>query len=162
MGETFTLRPGSEQTEGAWQPIPDQSSLRATVVSAGSRKMPFKEFDSDEAAVRIEWTFQVEEDGTFFHRKVKGLTFTEFNNHADCRFYQWVKTLLGGKEFLDGFVVDLEDLVGLECIIQVNQKVGGPKKEGTGNYVNNNVIDVRPARDMVTVGSAHHVDEEPF
>lgn len=161
MGETYVLTPPGEGQEGEWTPIPDQASLRAKLLNAKKRTMPFKEYDSTEDAVRIEWTFQIEEDGAFLNRKVKGLTGTKFVNHPDCRMYQWAKTLMGVETLPEGFQLDLDDLTGQAVVVQVNQKEGGPRKDGPGNYVNNNVIDVRPSRESVSVASSA-ASEEPF
>lgn len=163
MADEFTLGAPTERAEGAWEPIPDNSILSAVTVSAAKTKMPFQDKDTGADVFKVKWTFQVTQDGPFKGRKVEGQTSTAFVNHPECKMYQWAKSLLGS-ELPEGFVFKTDDVVGIECVLLVNA-IEKERRDGTGVWVNNNVVDVRPAQNLpVAVGSAFggNSAEEPF
>lgn len=165
MSDEFTLGQATDRPEGAWVAIPDQSLLSARVLTVNKTKMPFQDKDTGEDVYRVKWVFQVTDPGQFDGRKVDGMTSTAFVNHAECRMYQWVSSLLGGGGLPEGFVFKTEDVEGLDCEVLVEMKEK-PRRDGNGMWINNSVVDVRPAENRpVPVGSAFGgtaVDEEPF
>lgn len=165
MGETFELKPAGEGQEGDWVPIEDQSILQAKVLNAAKILMPFTDKDTGEPVWKVEFRFIITDDGKFNGRKIKGQTSTAFVDHAGCRLYQWVKTLLGS-ELPQGYIFDLDDVADVECFVQVSLTEKPSTKNPGEMFRNNQVIDVRPLRDNVPLGSALQssrvIDEEPF
>lgn len=163
MSDEFELKPATERAEGAWEPVPDNSLLNAVVLNAAKTLMPFKDKVTGEDVYKVKWSFQVTQDGPFRGRKVEGLTSTSFVNHPECRMYQWAKSLLGA-DLPEGFVFKTDDVIGIECVVLVSA-TEKERRDGNGVWVNNNVVDVRPAENIpVSVGSAYGIsaDEEPF
>lgn len=165
MGETFTLKAAEDREEGAWVPIPDNSLLSAKVLNVAKAKMPFQDKDTGEDVYKVKFSFQVTQDGDFQNRKVEGQTSVAFVNHPDCRLYQWVKALFGSELPVE-FVLDLDDLQQLDCMILVESKEK-PRRDGNGVWVNNNVIDVRPLTNQPVVagtafGGTDTYENEPF
>lgn len=164
MGDQFTLQAPTEREEGAWVPIPDNTVLRAMVLTAAKVKMPFQDKVTGEDVFKVKWTFQIVEDGTFNGRKVEGQTSTAFVAHDDCRLYQWVKALFN-QDIPQDFTLDTDELQHLECVVTMKSEEK-ERSDGKGIWVKNTVIDVRPAENApVVAGSAYgNVDynEEPF
>lgn len=163
MGDSFTLTAPEEREEGAWVPIPNNTVLAAKVVSVAKKLMPFTDKVTGEEVWKVEFKFQVTEEGQFNGRRIDGLTSTNFVEAEGCKLYQWVKALLG-QEIPQGFTLDTDHLQGLECSILVKADKK-PRKDGTGDFWQQSVIDVRPAENRpVVAGSAFSgsYDEEPF
>lgn len=163
MTDEFTLGTATEREEGAWVPIPNNSLLNARVINAAKTKMPFQDKTTGEDVWKVKFHFQITEPGQFDGRKIEGATSIAFVNHSDCKMYQWVKALLGS-DLPEGFVFSTDDIEGLNCVVLVSMSEKD-RRDGNGKWINNNVVDVRPATNVpVTVGSAYGgVDsEEPF
>lgn len=164
MGETFKLKAAEEGSEerGDWVPIPDNTFLTATVLSVKTVKKPFKD-DNQNDVYKVEWNFEVTEDGEFKGRKIKGETSTNFVKHSGCKLFMWVQSVFG-RELPEDFEVDTETLVGAEVRVHVDGSQGKEKNDKPGEFwLNQRVKDVLSAQ-KVTSGSAYAGvdDEEPF
>lgn len=164
MSETFTLSAASEREEGAWVAIPNNSLLSARVLTVAKTLMPFKDRETGADVYKVKWTFQVTDDGQFKGRRVDGYTSTSFVNNENCKMYQWVRALVG-KDLPEGFSFNTDDVENADCQIVVKSEEK-PRKDGTGTWINNTVIDVRPMQNTaVSVGSVYAAataEEEPF
>lgn len=164
MGEQFKLGAASEKVDegSGWTPIPDNTFLEARLLSIQTVKKPYKNKETGEDVHRVEWSFEVTEEGPYKGRKVKGETSTNFVKHPDCRMFMWVQSLFG-RELPDSFEFDTETLVGTECRVHMECKQGAEKRDKPGEFwINNRVKDVLTLA-KASAGSAYaSYDDEPF
>lgn len=166
MGESFKLGAAEDREESTWVPIPDDTFLTARVTDVKTVKKGYQSKDDGSDVYRVEWKFEITEDGDFKGREVKGETSTSFVKHPGCKMFMWVQSVFG-RELPDEFEFEPESIVGAEVRVHMECKEGGEKKDvkgvGTGEYwINNRVKDVLSAS-KVPQGSAYADDgEEPF
>lgn len=147
--------------EAQWK-LPPETPLNATLVAVTERVIPFKNkrTGTDDQFSKWEWEFQINE-GEFEGLKAWGDTEDRLTSHPDNKVRQWAETLLN-KTFAIGEGVDTDDLLGLPCVITVDNTTY-EKNDGTTSYLCP-VLDVFPAGAIPTSDpwATPQTEEPPF
>lgn len=96
--------------ESSFEMIPEGEIVAAKVVGIEG-----KSFDWGE---RLNWKFEVTEEGTWEGYKINGSTSLKFTIDPPSKFYEWSVELLG-RTFEIGESVETDDLIGLPCRIEI-------------------------------------------
>lgn len=137
---TFILEEAPEG--GDFAVIPAGTKLEALVEAVKVEDSFFwndKDDHSKGKQKKVSFKFKVddEENSDYNGRILFGDTNTKFNNHPNCHLYTWVSEIYGVDELPVGFKLDLEDLVGLNVVVELDTYKKKTDKEGqeTGNKV---------------------------
>lgn len=141
--------------EDEWK-LPKDIPLPATLIKVSTKTINWKDKDSgeDKSRDKWEWEFQVSE-GVYAGLSAWGETEDKLTTHVDNKVRQWGETLRG-KPFDLGEGLDTDDLLGLSCVIAVDNQVY-VKKDGTNSYLCP-VLDVYPSDALASI----QADDPPF
>ena len=146
--------PSSTMTEEQQWKLPKDVPLQAQLLSVTEKEIKWKDKNTgaDKSRVKWEWEFDIVE-GEYAGLKAWGETEDRLTNHPDNLVRQWAETLRGAP-FEMGEGIDTDDLLGLPCVIVVDNTTY-VNKEGKTSYLTP-VTDVFPADGFV------QSDEPPF
>lgn len=139
------------EEEAQWK-LPAETPLPAVLVKVTTKTIEFtnKKTQKPDSFDKWEWEFAITE-GEYAGLSAWGDTEDRLTSHPDNKVRQWAETLRG-KEFDLGEGLDTDDLLGLACLITVDNKTH-EKKDGSKSYYCP-VADVYPS-------DALPQDEEP-
>lgn len=138
--------------------IPDQTILDAKVVSIVKKKQNFVDEDGN-PVFKLEWKFEITEDGNWLGQNVYGKTGIKFNNHPNNTLFTWSQAVIG-VELPVGYGLDTDDLLDVGCRVRMMLEEYDDKKTGAKKQTNK-VADVLPS--LENQGNfAVDQDEEPF
>lgn len=133
----------------------DDSVWTANVVAVKTVEKPFKDDDGNPVQ-RVEFKFNIVDQGPFDGTNVWGDTPTKFNTHPDCKLRGWASAILGSTLSV-GYRLDTDLLVGHECRINVGLR----EYEKDGQTKQRNFVkDVIPSAAAMTAMREEVVD--PF
>ena len=134
------------EEEQQWK-LPKETPLPAQLTAVVEREIPFKDKKTGEDRIftKWEWEFAIIE-GEFAGLSAWGDTDPKLTNHPDNKVRQWAETLRG-RPFEMGEGLDTDDLLGLPCLIVVDNTTY-TKKDGTVSYLTP-VVDVFPTDGFV-------------
>lgn len=125
--------------------IPHDTTLDVTILKCEVGESPFKK-DDGSPQQQVSFTFKVTEEGEYKDMYVFGNTPTTFSTHPDCKLRGWVEEMLGGGALPADFELDTEDLVGVDCRVNVAVRT---RKGADGHSIveKNYVQNVLPSSD---------------
>lgn len=142
--------PVYELEESNWTPIPEDSILKAEIVKIEETTKNFGEGD----VPRVEFAFLVREPGNEYDgRRLWGDTPRTFSTDSRCKLRIWAQEIMG-QQLPEGFKLNTDDLVGLECRIAVGMKTYTNKQ---GEAVSKNFV-----TDVLRTKADGESYEEPF
>ena len=122
--------------------LPKETLLPATLLAVEEKNIPYVDKNGkDQTFTKWTWEFEIV-DGDYAGLHAWGDTEPRLTNHPDNKVRQWAETLRGS-EFELGEGLDTDDLLGLSCVITVDNVVH-TKKNGEKSYLTP-VLDVYPA-----------------
>lgn len=150
--------PTSKMVEQAEFKLPEETPFPAVLLSVTEKTIPFKnkQTGKDDSFTKWSWEFEITE-GDYAGIKAWGDTEDRLTTHPDNKVRQWAETLLD-KQFAVGEGIDTDDLLGLPCVITV---------DNTTYEKNNETKYICPVRDVFPAGAgvadpwATPGDEEP-
>lgn len=121
------------EEEKQWK-LPADEPLQATLVKVDERVIPFKNkrTGADDSFTKWEWEFEITE-GEYAGLHAWGSSEDRLTTHPDNKVRQWAEALRG-REFELGEGLDTDDLLGLLCVITVDN-TEHEKKDGTISYL---------------------------
>ena len=134
MADLFVLQADSGEND-SWAAIDDNTVLHARVVDVRKIVKPFNDNITGLPVEKVQFTFEVTEDGKFLGRRIKGETSTHFVANPGCRMYAWVQEILG-VEIPEGFRFNTDAVIGSDCRVRVSKKVT-IRRDGKGEWVDN-------------------------
>lgn len=147
--------PSSTMEEEEQWKLPKDVPLPAQLAAVTEREIPYVDKKTGESKVFVKWEWEFDiTEGEHAGLKAWGDTDPKLTNHPDNRVRQWAETLRGNP-FDMGEGLETDDLLGLPCLIVVDNTVY-TKKDGTASYLTP-VTDVFPAD-----GGFAQSDEPPF
>ena len=161
MGETLTVEKSN------FNPPDEGKIYDAIIEKAETRETPFWEDREDYERVQrgeeplgkkqkeVNFKFILDDTAGPDHagKTVFGSTPTTFSTAPDCKLRRWIQEILGISEDLPvDYEVDLDDLIGVSCRIQIGHKA---QKDGRLRYFAQEVVRAEPA-------SGLNPGEEPF
>lgn len=105
--------PVLEASESSFEMIPEGTIIAAKVSEIEQKTLDFGD--------RLNWKFEITEEGPFKEYKINGSTSMKFTIDPPSKFYEWTVQLLG-RSFELGEVVDTDDLIGLPCRIEIEHQ----------------------------------------
>lgn len=133
----------TDAMSGEYPLIPEKEVVEIRVTDITSRESNF--------GLRLDWHFEVVEEGEYKGISVKGSTGAKFTLHSECRLYNWAKSLTGD-DYESGQSFDTDDMIGL-----VGRGIVSHRRDNQ-DRVWMNISDVLPARRPITQAP----DVEPF
>lgn len=135
--------PSSTMTNEEQYKLPKETLLPAALKSVEEKVINFinKNTGKDDSFTKWTWEFEII-DGEYMGLHAWGDTEPRLTNHPDNKVRQWAETLRG-EPFDMGDGLDTDDLLGLTCVITVDN-VEHTKKNGDKSYLCP-VLDVLPA-----------------
>jgi hypothetical protein len=126
----------------------------------GPYRARVKSYEEDEMQFGpcFKWYFEITEEGEYEGKVLSGITSQAFNPKS--KLYQWVQGIMG-RTIKAGETIDLDDLVGKECMLNIGHKV---KERGTFEVIDG-VNPVRRAKAKVPGTDAEtekEIDDIPF
>lgn len=104
--------PVLEASESSFEMIPEGDIVAAKVAEIEQKTLDFGE--------RLNWKFEVTE-AQWEGYKINGSTSMKFTIDPPSKFYEWAVQLLG-RTFELGENIDTDDLIGLQCRIEIEHK----------------------------------------
>lgn len=152
--------PKSTMEEEAQWKLPLDTPLPAALVKVSTRTIDYTDKKTNKPASfdKWEWEFAITE-GEYAGLSAWGDTEDKLTTHPDNKVRQWAETLRG-KEFELGEGLDTDDLLGLECVITVDNTIY-TKKDGTLSYLCP-VSDVFPKDALAGADPWQPTQEPPF
>lgn len=100
--------------------IPENTLLRAKLKTLEVANIPYKDKKTGEPKTfqKLNWTFEITQDGDYFGKDVKGETSAFLSDHPENKFRNWAEALLQRKLDL-GQILNEQDLEGLSALITV-------------------------------------------
>jgi hypothetical protein len=146
--------PSSTMEEEAQWKLPKDTPLQAQLLSVSVKTINWKDKKTgdDRSKDLWEWEFDIVE-GEYAGLKAWGETEDRLTNHPDNKVRQWAETLRGAP-FDMGEGLNTDDLLGLPCVVVVDNTTY-EKKDGGTSYLTP-ITDVFPADGFV------QSDEPPF
>lgn len=139
--------------EDEWK-LPKDVPLPAMLASVKEESYPYTNKKGEPATfTKWVWEFQIT-DGDYAGLRAWGDTAPKLTNHPDNKVRQWAETLRGS-EFELGEGLDTDDLLGLPCIITV-ENIKEEKKGSPGEFFYKT-----PVADVFPI-DAYQPDEPPF
>jgi len=137
------------QEFGEWENVPENTLLNAKFM--GMEPHSFDYVDSDtgqtETAHKLNWNFEVTEQGKFNARKLRGQTPTTFSTHENCKAMNWMISI-SGRSFAPDEDVESEDYIGFACRVITSQS-----KPDSQGRIWDNVVDVLPSPSSQSAGN---------
>lgn len=101
--------------------LPDGGLLRARLVELEKREIPRRQPKPGEEAtfIRLNWHFEVTEQGDYFGKKVKIETGDYFSDSPYNVPGNIARALLSGQPLNPGTVVSEDDFTGLEALVEI-------------------------------------------
>lgn len=144
--------PSSTMSNEDQYKLPKDTLLPAVLKSVEEKVIPYVDKNGkDQTFTKWTWEFEIV-DGDYMGLHAWGDTEPRLTNHPDNKVRQWAETLRGAA-FEMGEGLDTDDLLGLTCVIVVDN-VEHTKKNGEKSYLTP-VIDVLPV-------DAYETGEAPF
>jgi hypothetical protein len=161
--------PSSTMQDEPEYKLPKETLFPAMLKAVSEREIKFTNKKGEpDTFYKWEWEFEIT-DGEYAGLRAWGDTEDRLTNREDNKVRQWAETLRGAP-FEMGEGLNTDDLLGLECVITVDN-VEHQKKDGSGkkSYLCP-VIDVYPAEVLAsgvtsapgTTGSLWDTGEPPF
>lgn len=151
MGEILEL----EESDFAGY-IPDGQTYPATVISVGTKVMPFRDKETNEPVKRVEFKFRLISDDAHNDAELWGSTPVNFVNSDQCKLKNWAESLLGRRLSVK-YRLDLDTLVGQRCLVVVERRTY--EKDGR-DRVTNRVRDILPTRQNSEALAAADLNED--
>lgn len=140
--------------EDEWK-LPKDVPLPAVLGSVKEESFPYKDRDGKDATfTKWVWEFAITE-GEYAGLHAWGDTEPRLTNHAGNKVRQWAETLTGHKYEL-GEGINTDDLIGLPCIISVDNTKELKKGTKDEYWYRTPIADVFPA------DAYYQPDEPPF
>lgn len=142
---TFVL----EEAPEGFETIPAGTKLESIVETVKVEDSFFwndKDDHSKGKQKKVSFKFKVADDENpeYNGRVLFGDTNTKFNNHPNCHLYTWVCEIYGVDELPTGFKLDLEDLVGLNVVVEIDTyPKKGEDRENTATWTGNKAVSVQ-------------------
>lgn len=152
MGLTLVL----EESDFAGY-IDDGEMFTATVRNVKLKEKPYKDDDGNPVK-KVEFKFQIIDDGPQDGVDIWGETSTRFNTHPACRLLNWSEAILG-RRLPPQYQLDTDDLYDQQCRILVGKQEW--EKDGETKF-RNFVRDVIPTRESMAAMTAAEAAEIPF
>lgn len=144
--------PSSTMSNEDQYKLPKDTLLPAVLKSVEEKVINYvNKNGKDDSFTKWTWEFEIV-DGDYMGLHAWGDTEPRLTNHPDNKVRQWAETLRGAA-FEMGEGLDTDDLLGLTCVIVVDN-VEHTKKNGEKSYLTP-VIDVLPV-------DAYETGEAPF
>lgn len=126
--------PKSTMREEAEWKLPVETPFPAVLVKVAERVIPYKDKNTgeDKTFTKWEWEFSISE-GEYAGLSAWGDTEDRITTHVDNKARQWSESLTG-KVYEIGEGLDTDDLLGLKCLITVENTIY-TKKDGTKSYL---------------------------
>jgi len=146
--------PSSTMEEEQQWKLPKDTALPAQLVAVTEREIPYTDKKTGEAKVfsKWEWEFDIVE-GEYAGLESLGDTEDRLTNHPDNKVRQWAETLRGS-EFEIGEGLNTDDLLGLPCLLVVDNTTY-TNKDGKTSYLT-------PITDLFPSDAIPQSDEPPF
>lgn len=138
---------GTMEHEDEWK-LPKEVPLPAELVSVKEESFPYKiktgpNAGDDAVFTKWQWEFRIT-DGEYAGLRAWGDTEPKLTNHQANKVRQWAETLRGA-EFEMGEGLDTDDLLGLPCVITVDNTKEEKKGSAGEFYYKTPILDVFPA-----------------
>lgn len=130
--------------------------LEAEVIGIELQDSRWTDDRTGELKKELNFKFKSIEPGDFHDRWFWGSVSTWFSDKPTCKLRQWVQGILDVDVLPDGYVLNTDQLIGLQCRILI-----GAKARDDGSLANW-VSEVRPSRGTVIPMQAQTGDGEPF
>lgn len=135
--------------EDEWK-LPADTPLPAVLNAVTEKSFPYKKDGQDKTFTKWEWEFEITE-GEYSGLRAWGSTEDRLTNHPENKVRQWGETLRG-KPFDLGEGFSTDDVLGLPCVITVDNTIYEKKGTNEKSYL-------CPVADVFPADSVQ--DEEP-
>lgn len=125
--------PSSQMSDEPQWKLPKETALPAVLNAVAEKVINFtdKKTGQPDSFVKWEWEFKIT-DGEFAGLRAWGDTKDALTNHPDNKVRLWAEAIRGA-EFDMGEGLDTDDLLGVPCLIEVDNTTY--EKKGSGETV---------------------------